>query len=296
MDHTTIDSEFLKPLVKGWMAKLEAASNSRAEWKETADECMMFYANSAKAMWDQETSKKFWKNVKLPRFRVTMNKAFEMVAIFGPNLFWEVPHRQVEAKRRMSLQPELFGISSEMLQQIEQQGAAQGGIPQQMQQFSPQQINPMVAMYQQMLQEQQQAESQSNAVAQLMEQWLNYTPREQPGGGLAGHASHCVVDALIKGRGVLATRPYQMPGSDKTLTGSFHVRPEDIYLDPDFNSVSECRWMAIRHVDLYSEVERRFELPKNSLKQRASLESSLEPWRTDNGWRQPGASCHGGNQ
>lgn len=287
MDHTTLDSEFLRPLVTGWMNKLESSSVRRKEWKEIADECMMFYNNSAKAMWDPIISKKFWKDVKLPRFRVTINKAFEMVAIFGPNLFWEVPHRLVECKRQLALDPEMFGVTPEMLQQAEQQAAQQAQMmpdmmgmgqmgmdqPGMMPGMMPQ-PDPMVVMYQQMMQAQQQSERQDRVVEKLMDRWLNYTPREQPGGGLAGHSMRCVVDSLIKGRGVLATRPYQMPGSQRTLTGSFRVRPDYIYLDPDFDSVDECRWMAIKHVDTHTEVERRFNLEKNSLKNVASLESS----------------------
>jgi hypothetical protein len=262
LDHTTIDSEFLRPLVTGWLSKLEASSRSRAGWKEIADECMMFYSNSAKAMWDPQVSKKFWKGVKLPKFRVTINKAFEMVAIFGPNLFWEVPHRLVEPKRPLEIPPELFGITPEMMAQA-------GEIPQQQQAF-----NPQVALYQQLMAGQQQSEVQDKAIGFLMDRWLNYTPREQPGGGLSGHSMRGVIDSLIKGRGVAAVRPYTMPGSQRKLTGSFHVRPEYVYLDPDFDSVDECRWMAIKHVDVHTEVEKRFGLPANSLKNKSTLESS----------------------
>lgn len=207
----------------------------------------MFYSRSSRAMWDPEYSKKFWTGVKLPKFRITINKAFEMVAIYAPSLFWEVPHRTVEAKRPLDISPEFFGMG--------EQGQA---------------------FFQQFGMMQQQSEVQDKAIAHLMDRWLNYTPREQPGGGLAGHSERCVIDSLIKGRGVLATRPYKMPGSGRNLTGSFRESPDNIYLDPDFDSVEECRWMAIKHIDVHSEVERRFKLPKDSLRGKASLESSWQ--------------------
>ena len=247
MDYTTVDIEFLRPLVTGWLAKLESAAAKRKDWKVVADECMTFYANSAQAMWDPKYQKKFWKNVKLPRFRLTVNKAFEMVAVFGPNLFWEIPHRTVEAKAAMDIPPEFFGQDPQMQQ-----------------------------MFQQVMMQQQQSDVQDKIVQFLMDRWLNYTPREQPGGGLGGHSMRGVIDGLIKGRGCSATRPYQMPGSTRNLTGSFRVAPEDIYLDPDFDSVDDCRWMAIKHIDVHSEVEKRFSLPKDSLQGRATLESTWQ--------------------
>jgi hypothetical protein len=245
MDPLSLEYEFLRPIVSAWVGKLERAKESRSKWKEISDECMMFYSHSAEAMWDPQYSKKFWKNVKLPRFRVTINKAFELVAIFGPNLMWEIPHRSVNPKKQLELPQELFGQ--------DEQG--------------------MMA-YQQFMQQMQTDKAQDKVISHLMGAWLNYTPREMPGGGLAGHSERAKIDALIKGRGVLATRNYKMPGSGRMLTGAFYTDPYDVFLDPDFNQVDECRWMAIRHVEPHYEVEERFGLEKNSLRNRSSLESS----------------------
>lgn len=243
MDNFVIESEFLRPLCNGWLQKLECAAKSRKQWKDIADECMMFYSNSASAMWDPQYSRKFWKNVKLPKFRVTINKAFELVAVFGPNLLWEVPHRTVKPKRPLAIPESMFD-------------------------------HQMAQMAEQLQMMQQQEEQKDQAVSYLLDRWLNYTPSEQPGGGLVGHSERAVIDALITGRGVLATRPYQMPGSGRTLTGSFRIDPCDIFIDPDFNTVDEARWIAIRHTDVHTDVEERFELPKDSLKNKATLESS----------------------
>jgi len=109
MDAKTLDYEFLRPLVSAWTAKIERAKEGRSRWHEVASECLMFYSNSAQAMWDPEYSKKFWKNVKLPRFRITINKSFELVAIFAPNLMWETPHRSVNSKKALFLPPDVFG-------------------------------------------------------------------------------------------------------------------------------------------------------------------------------------------
>jgi hypothetical protein len=254
MDAKTLDYEFLRPLVSAWTAKIERAKEGRSRWHEVASECLMFYSNSAQAMWDPEYSKKFWKNVKLPRFRITINKSFELVAIFAPNLMWESPHRAVNSKKALFLPPEFFGQ--------DEQG--------------------MMA-YQQFQQAQQSEQSRDKVIAQLMSGWLNYTPREMPGGGLEGHSERCTIDALIKGRGCLTTRNYTMPGSGRVLTGSFYTDPFNVFTDPDFNQLDECRWMAIKHTQPHYEVEEKFKLKKDSLKNKSTLESSWShsEWSTD---------------
>lgn len=238
--------EFLRPLVTGWLEKLEAARRARSKWQELADECMMFYSKSAAAMWDPQYSRKFWQGVSAPKFRITINKAFEYVAVVGPNLMWEVPHRNVESKRQFEIPPELMQADPQMQQLVEMLG-------------------PQQAMH----------EARDKTIAHLMQSWLNYTPREQPG-GLYGHSSLAIIDSLIKGRGVMVSRPYRMPESDRTLTGSFRIPPEDLLTDPDYKSIDDAKWISIKHVEPHWEVERRFRLPAGSLKGLASLESSWQ--------------------
>ena len=240
---TEIPYEFLRPIVTGWVSKLNAAEAARSSWSELADECRMFYARSAAAMWNPEYQRKFWKDMEPPRFRITLNLAYEYVAVFGPSLLWETPHRQAKPKRVTDLPPEAFGGEESQMYQAYQQEAdslAQG----------------------------------DEIISHLMQDWLNYTAREQTGGGLVRHSELGVLDALITGRGCLWPRPYLKPGSPKKLTGCFHTPPESLYTDPDFQSLNDCQWIALKHIDPHWSVERRFGLPANSLQNRASLESS----------------------
>lgn len=239
------DYEFLRPLVTGWVGKIEAAQRARSKWKELSDECLMFYSKSAAAMWDANYSRKFWKNVKAPKFRITINKAFELVAVFGPNLLWDVPHRQVEPKKKVDIPPEIFESDPQLAQ-----------------------------LYQAFAQENQALAARDRLIAWLMNSWLNYTPREMPGGGLEGHSELAVIDSLATGRGCLWTRPYKFPSSGRNLTGCFREPPDRLLTDPDFNTIDECKWIALKHTDPHWAVERRFQLPAGSLKNRASLESS----------------------
>ena len=246
MDTSAIEYEFLRPMCSAWLKKISAGIESRSRWKEVADECLMFFGHSASAMWDPSYGKKFWKNVKLPKFRITINKAFEYVSIYSPNLMWEIPTRSVKPKRQVR------GVDPQLLQ-----------------------MNPMLALQaQSMMMQQQTSTMVDKAVAGLMEPWLNYTSRETPGGGLSGQSHRSILDALLTGRGVGAARPYVMPNGSRILTGCFHESPYNIILDPDFEKLDDCRWMAIKHTDPYYEVEERFELPAGSLKNKATIESS----------------------
>lgn len=236
--------EFLKPLCQSWLEKLELAGRHghRQKWKEVADEVLLFYSKSAAAMWEPTYTKKFWKGVKAPKFRITINKAYEYVAVFGPNLIWDIPHRTVKPKRLPEIPPELF------------QGDEQ---------------------LQQSVQAQLQQEGMGDTIrAHLLQQWLNYTPREMPGGGLESHNELAVLDALLMGRGALWPQLYSFPGSPRTITGCFHRSPQDLLIDPDAKSVYRAKWIALRHIEPHWEVERRFKLPPGSLKNKSTLETS----------------------
>lgn len=235
--------EFLRPMVTGWLAKIESALTcpARKRWMELQKECMMFYSRSAAAMWDPVYTRKFWQGMKPPRTRVSINKAFEYVAVFGPNLLWDIPHRTATPKKMLQLPQEAF---------------------------------PDPQMYEAIMQQMAQENGQDRLVSHLMQTWLNYTPREMPGNGLEGHNELAVLDAMIKGSGHLWIHPYSFPGSDRTLTGCFHKPPEDLIIDPDFKTIQEAKWVALRHTETHWAVEKRFGLPPRSLKNKATLESS----------------------
>jgi hypothetical protein len=246
MDTAAFDHNFLQPLCSAWASKVKAAREGRKDWEDAARECLMFYGHSAAAMYNEKYQEKFWGKVKIPRFRVTINKAFEFVAVYSPNLMWDYPQRDVKP-RKSSLQigPEFFADDPQMAQMM-----------------------PFIQQFE------QKDVMKRQAVATMIQEWLNYTSRETPGGGMAKQSKRAILDALLFGRGVLAARPYKMPGSDKVLTGTFHESPFNILLDPDHNKVEDCKWVAIIHEESYTDVEERFSLKPGTLKNACSLESA----------------------
>ncbi len=239
--------DFLKPLVTAWLGRIRQAEEARAPWKRLGDECMHFYEATANFLWDQSKQYKFWEGVTAPTFRVVIAKAFELVAQIGPSLFFRAPRRLVTPRKLNALPQEIFG-------DVEQ--------------------DPMAQQVFQQYQMEMSADMQADtARARLMETWLNYTPDQMPGGGLEEHVERAIVEALVKGRGVLWPQPYSVPGSDRTLTGLFFDSVDNLLIDPDAEKLEDARWFIRRRVESYRKLEERFQLPKGMLKHKATLET-----------------------
>lgn len=238
-----------RPLVSGWIGKLDEAKRHKEPWQQVADECMRFFSASAGWMWeDKYRTLTLGKDVPSPRFRVTIAKAFELVALFGPVLFWRYPIRHVLPIKPMQMPPAMMGDPNDPFVQ-------------------------QAMHFEQMRYGQELATKE--AIAELRSKWLNYTPGEMPNGGLKSHGQLATTDALVKGRGISVVRPYQFPGSQKVLTGGFYHSVDKFFIDPDATSpdLSDAQWMALEHNEPYWEVERRFGLPSGSMKKYGSSES-----------------------
>ena len=318
----------LRQITTGWLSKIELAKKAKGHFDEVGEQCTAFFQASVSFMWEPDFRKKFLGTDVAPNFHVTLNKAFELVSIYGPTLYWQNPQRMLIARKHMDLFPELFGVdpaqqkqTGQQMQQMQQQmqqaqqaaqqamaplqqqmqQAQQQGIPpeqvqqafmqqnpqamqaqQQVQQLQ-QQMQPLQQQQQQQQQAQQEFESaiqeqktdeQKRSIrASLMERWLNYTPSEQPGGGLETAAQKAITESLVKGRGCLMPEAYTMPGSKTKLTGCSYISVDDLFLDPDATGLgpNECWWMAVRRTQPVWYVERKFNL-KGKLSSAATYE------------------------
>ena len=318
----------LRQITSGWLSKIELAKQAKSHFNEVSEQCTAFFQASVSFMWEPDFRRKFLGTNVAPNFHVTLNKAFELVSIYGPTLYWQNPQRMLSARKHMDLVPELFGVNptiqkqvgeqmqqlQEQLQQAQQaaqqamapmqeqiQQAQQQGIPpeqaqQMLMQQNPQamqaqqqvqQVQQQIQQLEQQQQQQQQAQksfesaiqkkndsdAQRSIRASLMEHWLNYTPDEQPGGGLETAAQKAITESLVKGRGCLMPEAYTMPGSDTKLTGCTYISVDDLFLDPDATGLgpNECWWMAVRRTQPVWYVERKFNL-KGKLSSAATYE------------------------
>ena len=241
-------SDAQTPLVTSWLAKIELARQHRKPFDDVGNQCTAFFSGALGFMWQPEFMKQFvGGNMITPRFHVTVAKAFELVALFGPTLYWQNPTRRVDPRKAIGIDPQLFGALGD----------------------------PNAQMLFQMAQQQQmQTAAGGKVVSALLEAWLNYTPNEMPGGGLATHAQQGITEALVKGRACLWPKPYRMPGSQRTITGCFYDSVDNLLIDPDATSIHDARWIAQKVCEPVWLCERNFNLPPGSLQGYASHESA----------------------
>jgi len=242
--------DVFKPVVIGWLSKIERAERDKRAWQEIADQCTAFFSAATGFMWDPKFRNKYMNGTVTPRFKMTMAKAFELVAIFGPSLYWNNPQRKVAPRKQF----EFDEIAIQSLQ------------------------DPMLAELFQQAQAMQEADRPVQEMrCQLLERYLNYTPGEQPGGGLATQSSLGIVEALVKGRGLLWVGPYRLPGSQRTLTGSFWDTVNNLYVDPDCldPTLRDAKWICQKCIEPIWKVQAdRPWLKKGALANAGTMESA----------------------
>lgn len=242
-------------LVKIWTAAIKAATEAKSGFTKTGEICETFFSGSVDAMWNDGFRSRFLGGLPAPQFRLTLNKTFELTSIVGPSLMWDYAGRTIKNYSDIEIDPSIFPVlqgldpSSPEAQQMAQQFAMQ------------QQTERVIA----------------DTANKLMERYLNYSQREQPGGGLVNASRLAILDALIKGRGVVKVDTYTPPGTDYQLTGAFRIDVDDLFIDPNCKSgnLSDAKWIAIRHQDPYWEVERKFKWPPGSLKGKGTQALSM---------------------
>lgn len=233
--------------VQKWSARLEAAHQAKKPFRELSDKCYQFYRKDHGFMWELGFMRKHIGNITPPNFHITINKAFELVAVFGPQLFWQECHRACHPYEPLEFTVEAFG-------------------------------DPQDPEAQQEFQQAEMEQQRDYAIAQtrcaLMEKYLYYSQREQPK-GLATHASMSIIEALVKGRGLLWPETYRFAGSERTLTGLFFGSVDDFYIDPDCSDpfLESATWIARRHITPAWQLEERFGYPQGTLKGHGNLES-----------------------
>lgn len=236
----------LSGLCESWIKRIKKASDKKKPFSLVAEQCEKFFNASVGFMWEDGFRTKFMGGAPSPRFKITVAKAFELVATFGPALSWNYPGRVIKSIAMPEINPLVFGDPNDpntqmLMQQFQMERSIEG--------------------------------AQRDTRNSLMESYLNYSQREQPGGGLKQESLFCINEALVKGRGCLWTEKYSFPGSDRVLTGCFHDSVDNFLIDPDCvrPNLSDAKWISRRHIQPYWEVERRFGLPESYLKRHAKI-------------------------
>lgn len=240
----------LKILTNTWLQQIGLARAARKPFADTAAICRNFFQGTCGFMWDSSFRERFFSGLPAPKFKLTIAKGFELAAIVGPALFWDYPGRRVQQYPIVDWRVEAFGDPN----------------------------NPATQqLFEQFMRDYQTERNRNATRCSLMQDYLNYSQREQPNGGLKADGQQGILEALIMGRGCLWTEPYKFPGSDRNMVGSFYDSCLRLFIDPHCTkpNLSDCRWVARQHVDDYWEVERKFKLPPGCLRDKAVTPRSL---------------------
>lgn len=278
--------EFLRPLCRAWESMIAKARTHRKGYDAIVEQCESFVAGPVGFMYEPEFRKKFLRGTLAPKFRITINRAFELWSLFAPTMYNRNPIRDVRPHESVEYDhgvvAEAFGVAPDQLDDMQSAYQQAMEMHQAGQPVPPELLGPaqnyaqIEGQVEQALRADRHERNRIEVGCALMQKYLSYTPKEQPDGGLKQNAEDALTEALTAGRGILRPDTYTFPGSDRVLTGAFFEKQANLLIDPDATrfEFGNCRWIAIRHVNTYTELERKFKLPNESLKDKATLESA----------------------
>jgi len=225
----------LGAISSAWLHVLRCAQEYKKRvFQDRADECMSYYDGPQHQCFSRSHFSKphcgLWcdDGVAVPRMQVAVNKVFEAVTLLLPIIMHRNPTRNVTAfQRRLpdTVRQVLFALGAQ-----------------------PPDADPM-------------ASAMRDCRAWLMEQVVNATPYEM---GLKIQSRHALVEALVKGRGILWTEYADCGGV--MVPASRYDSVDHLLLDPDFEQVKDCGWAARRRIQPVNMAEDRFELARGSLR------------------------------
>jgi hypothetical protein len=245
-------SDELRPIVKQWISKLKLAKEHKdKEFGADAEEAMRFYSGPYDFLYGWRTASGTpafsWvgdeETLAPPSAKMTVNKVAELVQLFGPALYHRNPVRKVNPRKPCPIPPQLLGDPNDPNVQM---------------------------MFQQMSAAVSQEQLTDMARASLLECYLNYTPTALD---LKTESRRVIDEAIIKGAGCWWTELYQPAGASMRMSGSFYDTIDNLQIDPDGEGLGQAKWIARRHINPSWEVERRFALPRGTLKNKGQLES-----------------------
>lgn len=257
------DTNPLRPITKGWLDKIQLALDHKKPFQEDADEAMSFYDGDNAWMFRNEYTrgeKGFIKGIAPPAFRMTINRVWEAVRLFGAVIYHRNPVRSVTPRQYPIISPQMLGIFPQPpVPQMGPDGQPVLG-PDGQPVMMP---DPGMQFHQQMVQQTQFLSEKRGLVSRLLEEYLNYTPNEL---NLKDNSRKVVDEALIKGAGCWFTELYQPPGSDMRIAGSFYETFDNVVWDPDADDQSDIQWIARRRTHPKEFVAGKFGIPMEDLK------------------------------
>lgn len=252
----------LKQFCGIWEQKLQLAKDHRYKvFGKDAAQAMKYYIGPHDFVYERKGDKDGLTVVggdeplNAPPFRMTLNKVSEMVQIFGPMLYAQNPVRVCKPRHTWKA-PKVLSTGPEPDPNTPPDMGTLSGYMQGLQKW---------------VGDDQQAQMQDAIMqgkADLIEQYLNYTPNEL---GLEGDFRLAIDQSIVSGRGTLWTEVYIEPKGDPNepdskLIGSFFGDVEELLIDPDVKLVKDAKWIARECIEPIWKLERDYGLPPDLLK------------------------------
>jgi hypothetical protein len=268
------------PLVHRWMGAINAAKKHRkTEFDDVADEARQFFDGERNFMWkdmekqmSEQTGQGFLAGSQmLPQFKISINRMFDAVAMFGPSLYHQNPTIAVNPRSPLSISIDTFYATNPQATQLVRMIPAmqQGAI-----------ANPQIMQMAIQLQEQyEQAVTETELrkiVATdhslILESLSNYYQKE---GSKKDEARLAITEAIVTGLGLLEIVYDSPPGGGPRTPQSRFLSNRDLYVDPDACYWRDVQFIAIRRIAPTNVVERRFNLPPGYLKGKHASNTAL---------------------
>ncbi len=226
-----------------WLAKIDLAQKAKDErFGKYAKEAMQFFDGAHDWMWSDKEAKGpggFLDKsaTKMPTFRMTVNRVFEAVALFGPALYHQNPNILVTPLIPPNASAEALGIDQNdpdgmaYLEQVMAQSAAEKAT------------------------KQTQADYHSH--------YLNWLMVE---GDMKAQARRAVTEAIVKGLSFIWIDLHEPKSSSVRYPKASWVSVDDVVIDPDATCWEDVQWVARRCIHPVNKVEEKYGLPPGSIK------------------------------
>lgn len=240
------------------MSKLRISLKIKYErYGKFAEEGARFYDSCHDFMWDKSYSNGptgfLDQEATLPKFRMSVNRIFEAVAMFGPALYHQNPNVLVAPRLGVNVSPLALGLDP---------------------------MDPMAAQQWQIQQQQEQMRREiQSSCADVKSAYLNWLQGESD---KKQQARPAITESIVRGMGLLRTEMYQPPSSRIKYPRSTYQSEKDFTCDPDADYWEDVQWVAFRRIVPVNKAEAKFGLQPGTLK--GHLESANNQAELDTDW------------
>ena len=244
----------LRSVATSWLSKIKQAEKHKRPFTEDAREAMNFFDGSGDWFWkDKSRVDAAFPKIQPPSFRMSTNKCFEAVKLFGSVIYARNPTRTVTPRTFPVISPTALGIDLNQPPQIDPMTGAPAP-------------NQAAIQFMQASRFVGDLEEKRRSIGQLLEAYLNYTPNEL---NLKDHSRRAVDEGIIKGMGVWWTELVELPtdeGETFGMIGSFADSVDNLLFDPDADEQEDLLWIARKCIHPVDEVARKYGLSREELK------------------------------